>query len=447
MIGRKPPVAAIYCLEEMRGLCDVYSLELVTRRPYDHRLTTATPTYRRKNHIIELVPSAHSPEYFDAPFETSLAEHATSANGVASRVKLRPHHTIYDNNRQFFKLYPPTRGSSRIKTQAHRKRPVRISVTIPRTTPEPFEEVAVPERIQLISKLRHKFEDRAISQPLTVVDYDFPVPSSNFTEMQSDKLVIAIRQGKPSKRHPTTTPFPVYNIVAGITPPLSISMQNVTEASPAPMSNETTSEEINLSNLGEASTESSQSASFGSPNIKLPAADEVILESVGAQPERVSIKVSGSTNLADPSKVPDKILVETSATNIVQPPSRIIGSNTTIVNGPADGANTIIRNGIIRIGTTVKPKIGFSTTESAHIELANATVIGVNSNQNTNQALQLNPHNSALVDTVVRLINAGAATSQFAVLTLLRVLILVVLAILLSPIALTAFVGQFFVMG
>lgn len=307
--------------------------------------------------------------------------------------------------------------------------------------------------VRMISKHKNKYDDNVKSNTLTVVDNDAIRLPPNATSVHN-KLIVAIRPGRP-RRYPSTTQFPVYNIVAGITPPsIPIPTNNHTQ-SPFVRPNSPEGSVFGLLKPEVTTTtqqpSSSSSSSFGAQNIKFPAPLPTQLQPIHVEiQDKLNISVPDSANILGPHKIPDKILMETDEQH-ERPPDALVISDATIVSRPY-GSNTVInQDGIMKLGTTTtrKPTRHY-TTKRINIVASNTTVVHQFNHPTHQHNTQLRPPPPAKPSFLVHLgniFNAGITTSAIAILTLVKTIFTIILVMFLPPIALTAAITQAIALG
>lgn len=339
--------------------------------------------------------------------------------------------------------------------------PEKITVQEEEPPTTPFTLVTTtgaPQFVRLISKQKHKYDDNITSPTLTVVDNDAIRLPPNAISVHNNKLIVAIRPGRPLRRHPPTTQFPVYNIVAGITPPYASNPTTIQITRP-PSSNG--SVYGLLKPTGADTTTTLAPSTFGAQNIKFPAPEPTSLQPDHAEPpDKLNISVPDSANMVGPNKVPDKIVMETEE-QYNRPPDAVVISDSTIISRPY-GSNTVTnQDGIMKLSTTRRPS-RFTTTKRINIVSANTTVVTTNPDQlhevlsgviathqqdHIHHVNQNRPSKSSLLATLANFFNAGVTTSAIAILTLLKTIFVAILVMFLPPLALTTAIMQAVSMG
>lgn len=354
---------------------------------------------------------------------------------------------------------PPTTTTTRVPFITP---PSRIIVQEHTATPSSETNKTEPQStVRLISKQRLKYDDRIISPTLTVVDNAAVRLPPNATSVHNNKLIVAIRPGRPNRRHPSTTQFPVYNIVAGITPPFTNVPSQMQFTRPPSIDGSVYGL---LKPTGpDAITTTPSPSQFGAPNIKFPAASPPPTSSLLQPPanelhvvesiDKMNISVPASSSN---SVIPDRIFMETEEQHISRPATpmdAIVTSNSTIVSRP-HGTSTVNQDGIIRLSTTRRPQ-RVSTTKRINIVSANTTIVATNADQlhdvlnnfisgthQQHQTSQRPPDKPGFFASLSNLLNASVTTSAVAVLTLIKTIFVAVLIMFLPPIALTAAIMQ-----
>lgn len=383
------------------------------------------------------------------------------------------------------KLYPITQ-------QQQQQQTVHLITSKTPTTPTTTSD---GQSVRLIHKKHNKFDDNIVSHTITVVDnHAFRLPP-NATSVHNNKLIVAMKPGRPRRRpqHPATTQFPVYNIVAGMTPPYGPPPTAYPTRSPAPMpgyglitikpgSTTTASSNANPANDGQTdlatqqSTSNGQSTSptmtpFGAQNIKFPAQVPSSLQindnQQTATPTNLIENINISTPLNEPGllfgdqqgsdsstttthhqvhKVPQKIHMETDEQIVRPPPNHIIISDESTTN-------------YFHITTTRKPTKP-TPTKKINIVSANTTLVTTNPDELhdvLNHFIAESHHNHqkphylgnqrpskkpGIFEFMSNLINSGLTTSTLAIITLVKTLFMSLFVLLLPPIALTVGILQ-----
>lgn len=330
-----------------------------------------------------------------------------------------------------------------------------VNNTLPTNLNQSSSHLVLPanQLVRMISKHKNKYDDNVKSHTLTVVDNDAIRLPPNATSVHN-KLIVAIRPGRP-RRYPSTTQFPVYNIVAGITPPSIpiITNQSHTQ-SPFVRPNSPEGSVFGLlkPTSSETTTTQSPQQSFGAQNIKFPAQlpsqlQPTTIEHVEIQ-DKLNISVPDSANTVGPHKIPDKILMETEEHH-ERPPDALVISDATIVSRPY-GSNTVInQDGIMKLGSTTRKPTRHYTTKRINIVASNTTVVHQfnHPTHNQNAMRPPPPTKPSFLAYLGNIFNAGIATSALAVLTLIKTIFTIILVMFLPPIALTAAITQAIALG
>lgn len=316
--------------------------------------------------------------------------------------------------------------------------------------PSPPPTTASP-LVRLISKHKHKYDDNIISPTLTVVDNHAIRVPPNATSVHNNKLIVAIRPGRPMRPLPPTTQFPVYNIVAGITPPYI--------STPLPHLSRPVTVDGGSYGLLRPNTSSTQTtpapSSFGVQNIKFPApSPSNIFVEHAEYPTRFNLSVPDSAHPVGPHGVPDKITVNAGEQHL-RPPEAIAISDATIVSRPA-GSITITSDGVEKLSTTRKPA-RLSTTKRINIVSANTTVITTNPeelhemlngviagshtqhNITTNNKPTPRPGFLAYISSIF---TNSFTTTLIAALTIVKTILVAILVMFLPPLALASAIMQ-----
>lgn len=304
--------------------------------------------------------------------------------------------------------------------------------------------------VRMISKHKNKYDDNVKSHTLTVVDNDAIRLPPNATSVHN-KLIVAIRPGRP-RRYPSTTQFPIYNIVAGITPPSNPVVTNQSHTqSPFVRPNSPEGSVFGLLKPEITTTTPQPPSSFGAQNIKFPAPSPTQLQPTVEHVEiqdKYNISVPDSANIVGPHKIPDKILMETEEQH-ERPPDALVISDATIVSRPY-GSNTVInQDGIMKLGSTTRKPTRHYTTKRINIVASNTTVVHQFNHPTHNQNIMRPPPPTkpSFLAYLGNIFNAGIATSALAVLTLIKTIFTIVLVMFLPPIALTAAITQAIALG
>lgn len=323
-----------------------------------------------------------------------------------------------------------------------------------------------PQLVRLISKQRHKHEDRVTSPTLTVIDNDAVRVPFNATSVHNNKLIVTIRPGRPYRRQPLTptTQFPVYNIVAGITPPyLTGALPGQTQSTKPPV----------RQNYGlisklpdDAGTRpgSSTPIPFRATNLKFPAqVPSSLMVDRGPETQmsiidKINISVpANDPSILRPSKLqpPNRIQMETEEQLVRPPTETIVVSDTTVVSRPYGSNVSHHGSGIIKLSTTRRP-LKPPPTKKINIVSANTTLVTGNP-EDVHDALtnfiaeshhpsssgQNRPSNRpGILEFLNNVVNTGVATSAFAILTLVKTIFISLFILFLPPIALTAAIMQ-----
>lgn len=375
--------------------------------------------------------------------------------GLSNSSSARPHLVIATETGQ---AKPPRTGLLVLKKE-HKQR---IMLALP-PKQNSSSLLSSPQTIRLISKQRHKYDDRVVSPTLTVIDNDALRLPPNTTSVHNNKLIVTLRPGRPYRRQPQppTTQFPVYNIVAGITPPYSTGHSHhqaqVTRA-PPPRPNYG----LISKPPGETSKPQTTPVPFRAPNIKFPAQVPSSLVHPAHEGEMSIIdKLNISVPANDPSmsttlkRPPNKIQMETEE-QIMRPPTEtIVLSDTTVVSRPYGSSVSSHGGGIIKLSTTRRPKP--SPTKRINIVSANTTVVTANPEE-IHEALSViaeshdppghNSHHNrptnkpGIFDVLSGLLNTGLTTSTLAILALVKTIFISLFILFLPPIALSAAIIQ-----
>lgn len=317
-------------------------------------------------------------------------------------------------------------------------------------------------QVRLIAKQKHKYDDNVTSQTLTVVDHGASRLPPNSTSVHNNKLIVAIRPGRPKRRQPPTTQFPVYNIVAGVSvPPYQTTpTMNSTQYARPPSIDGSFYGLLKPNNSDSMSTTTmSPFDTFGAPNIKFPAASPHTLQVQHESPpslefiDKVNISVPNNANMVGPNRVPDKLHLDTSEQHFKPPPDKILVSdNNNLIGGnrPFDL--------ILRPSTTRRPVNRQSTTKRINIVSANTTVVTTSADElhdvlsdviagSHQQSSGIGSNNRptgrpGILDSLSNILNAGVTTSAVAVLTVIKTIFMALLLMFLPPIALTAAIMQ-----
>lgn len=375
---------------------------------------------------------------------------------------------------------PPQPPPPPVQQQQHVQQPVFAPSTrspVLRETPPvgpkaPAVLTTSPYLVRLISKQKHKYDDKVLSPTLTVVDNDANRLPPNSTSVHNNKLVVAIRPGRPKRRPPPTTQFPVYNIVAGITPPYN------TNPSPSPqwrphsqdgsiygLLKPTSSPTTTAGESNQSSSYYQTSSQFGAPHIKFPAAEPTSLQPEHVSPglpEKFNLTVPESANIVTPNKVPDKILLETGEETHNRPPNdAVVVSDSHNISRPPGGSNSTITNqdGVMRLKhTTKRPGSRPTPTQRVNIMSANTTVVTTNPEELhdvlSNFIAGHHQHHNAYHDNnrpsqrpgimgyILGIFNNSILTSVMALLTLVKTMFVALLVMFLPPMALAAAIIQ-----
>lgn len=327
------------------------------------------------------------------------------------------------------------------------------------TMPAPPEHITIPATpptttaplVRLISKHKHKYDDNVKSPTLTVVDSHAIRVPPNATSVHNNKLIVAIRPGRPMRPAPPTTQFPVYNIVAGITPPY---ISTPTPHFSRPLTIEGANYGLLKPNASSVQT-TPMPSSFGAQNIKFPApAPSNLVVQHADYPSRFNLSVPDSARPVGPNGVPDKILVNTGE-QYLRPPDAIAISDSTIVSRPA-GSITINNDGVEKLSTTRKP-LRFSTTKRINIVSANTTVIttdpeelhemlngviaGSHTQHNITTSNKPTPR-PGFFAYVSNIFTNSFTTTLIAALTIIKTILVAILVMFLPPLALASAIMQ-----
>lgn len=351
---------------------------------------------------------------------------------------------------------PVTTTSTTTTTVTHKpslEPPMAIVVTSHQSRPRPnLAQPSTPspsQLVRLISKHKHKYDDNIVSPTLTVVDgHAIRVPP-NATSVHNNKLIVAIRPGRPMRPMPPTTQFPVYNIVAGITPPYA--------SSPHPYKSRPASGEgtnYGLLKPTNVTLTTTLAPTFGAANIKFPAPSPSHLQVDHVEyPAHFNVSVPDSAHHVGPNGVPDKIVVN-SGEQHVSPPDAVATSDSTLVSRPL--GSITISNGIEKLSTTRKP-LRFSTTKRINIVSANTTVIttdpeelhemlnGVIAGSHVQHNITTNHRPSSrpgFFAYVASIFNNSFTTTLIAALTIVKTILVAILVMFLPPLALASAIMQ-----